>query len=371
MIRRLRGLVYGACLFGLGPLNRMLARRHTRRFVAGSVLHVSYAGHVPAQTVQILRANGVNAAYLAVGGGDAPGADYQMPLSRWPWQAAWREFRMLWTVVSHYEIVHAHFMATMTRSGWEWPILKRMGRKIVVQYRGCEIRDRRLNMASHPDVNICQECDYRPLACEAPHNVLRRGLASRFGDAFLVTTPDLKEFAPSAIHIPFFAPIAAAAAIAPRSADRELKIVHATNHPGIEGTRHIQRAIDSLRAKGHRVRLVVLTGVPHDEVLAELGDADLAIGKMKMGYYANAQIESMAMGVPAVTYVRPEFMTAEVRESGLILSTLATLEETLAYYLTHPEALEAKRAAARASILRVHDNRAISDRYRAVYAGLR
>ena len=77
-------------------------------------------------------------------------------------------------VVARYEIVHAHFMVTLTRSGWEWPLLKRMGRRLVVHYRGCEIRDRALNQRLHPEVNICQECDYRPRLCEAPINVQRR-----------------------------------------------------------------------------------------------------------------------------------------------------------------------------------------------------
>src|SRR5690606_28763757 len=106
----------------------------------------------------------------------------------------------------------------------------------------------------------------------------------------------------------------------------EFKIVHVTNQPGIEGTRHIESAIARLKGKGWPVRFVWLHGRRHEEVLAELATADLAIGKMKMGYYANAQIESMAMGVPTVTHVRESFMTDELRDSGFILATMDTLE---------------------------------------------
>ena len=90
-----------------------------------------------------------------------------------------------------------------------------------------------------------------------------------------------------------------------------------------------------------------LNGVTHDEVLAELADADLAIGKMKMGYYANAQVESLMAGVPTITYVRPEFMTDELRESGFIFATLDTLEAVIEHYLANPEAL-ARNAPLRA-----------------------
>jgi len=79
----------------------------------------------------------------------------------------------------------------------------------------------------------------------------------------------------------------------------------------------------------------------------------------------------MAMGVPALTYVRPEFVTPELEDSGLILTTLPALESTLEHYLTHPEALAAKRRMARASALRLHDNARIAGRLIGLYSRLR
>lgn len=369
----LRRLAYPTLVAVLTPANRLLARLNRRRFVPGSVLHVSYAGHVAYQTVQILRAHGVHADYLAVGTSPVwQQFDYQIVGSRWPFVSVAREFRLVWGVIAQYEIVHLHFMLTATRSGWELPLLKRMGRKVVVHYRGCEIRDRDRNRALHPRLNICEECDYQPPACKEPHNVLRRGLATRYGDAFLATTPDMADFVPDAVYLPFFVPSRLASGYAPAARrPGEFKIVHATNHPGIEGTRHIAAAVDTLKSKGFRINLVVLRGVAHDRVIQELADADLAIGKLKMGYYANAQIESMAAGVPTITWVRPEFMDARLSDSGFIFATPDTLEGVLEHYLSHPEALEEKRALARESILRLHNNDEIVSRYRAVYAGLR
>jgi hypothetical protein len=281
-----------------------------------------------------------------------------------------KEMWWVWLVVSRYEIVHAHFMTGVTRSGWEWPLLRRMGRHIVVHYRGCDVRDRELNQQLHPGVNICQECDYQPRICEM--NAGRRTIAAANGSAFLVTTPDMKDFAPQALHVPFFITRSDLHAhpVGGRSG-QPFKIVHATNHPGIEGSRHIQIAINNLIAKGILIHYVDLTGVTHERVRAELADADLSIGKMKMGYYANLQIEAMAAGIPTVTYIRPEFMTDALRRSGFIFATLDTLESTLEFYLSNPDALAQKRAIARQSILGLHDNAAIARDYAALYAGLR
>jgi hypothetical protein len=352
------------------PVNRSIARWLRRRVKPGSVLHISGMVHVAFHTVRLLRAHGVDADYLAVH--TSPWwneSDYLYQPTRAPLFSVLKEMWWVWSVVSRYEIVHAHFMVGVTRTGWEWPLLRAMGRHIVVHYRGCEIRDRALNQQLHPDINICQECDYLPRICDV--NAARRAVAKAHGSAFLVTTPDLQDFVPAAIHVPFFVTREAATSrTADRAAGKPLKIVHATNHPGIEGTRQIREVIDSLRAKGHAIDFVELRGVTQESVLAELADADLTIGKMKMGYYANFQVESLAAGVPAITYIREDLVTPAMRDSGLILSSLSTLEETLERLLEHPEEIEMRRTRARASVGRLHDNRAIVAQLKLIYNAL-
>jgi Glycosyltransferase len=247
----------------------------------------------------------------------------------------------------------------MSRTGWELPILKLMGRKIVLHYRGCEGRSPDKNQELHPEMNICQKCDYDRWVCREGKKRVER--IRKYADISLVTTPDLKDFLPKATHFPFFCPDIDYEKYAWQgTVNEEIKIVHITNHPGIEGTDDIKRAIDSLKTKGYKINFVFLRGVTPEKALEEYKSADIGIGKMKMGYYANAQIESMFCGVPTITYVRPEFMTPELKDSGFIFTHLNDLEKTLEHYLKHPEELAEKRKNARASILRIHDNETLA-----------
>jgi hypothetical protein len=344
-----------------------------RRVWPNSVLHISYMVHIPYYAVQHLRGQGMTAAYLAIGSSPHwDRCDHRFIPSSLPMLRLLREFSTFWRVVACYEIVHAHFMYTLSADGWELPVLQRLGRRLVVHFRGCEARDRGRNMALHPAVNICQHCEHDPYICQTASAERRRGWARRFADAILVTTPDMRDFMPEAAHFPFFAPdIVALPARDERGLEgRDLTIVHATNQPGIEGTHEIEQAIDRLRARGRRIRFRWLHGLSHDQVLEGLAEADLAIGKMKMGYYANAQIESMALGVPTITFVRDEFMTDELRRSGFIFTTLDRLEATLEHYLDHPEALAEKRRIARQSILLLHDNDRLARQLVGIYRGL-
>jgi hypothetical protein len=339
-----------------------------------SVLHISYMVHVPYYMVGHLRRQGVRADYLGIGPTSFwSKCDYNYQASPVPLHRILREFWIFWSVIARYEVVHAHFMYTLTATGWELPLLKRMGRRLVVNFRGCEARDRTRNMALHPDVSICQNCEHQPYICESESARRRRDLARRFGDAVLVTTPDMLEFVPEGTHFPFFSPPDEAFPAQARRVDpepAELTIVHLTAQPGIEGTRDIERVIERLQARGRRIRFEWIRDAKHHEALAALQTGDIAIGKMKMGYYANAQIEAMMLGIPTITHVRPEFMTDELRRSGFIFATLPTLEATIEHYLDHPEELAEKRRIARQSIMALHDNDALARRLCGIYGDL-
>ena len=335
------------------------------------VLHISYLVHIAHFTVKILREYGTAADYLAIDGGDDERSDFSFRKSYGQISAKerWREFIFFWKVVAKYDIIHSHFMMTLSQTGWEINFFKRMGKKWVVHGRGCSERDQTSNNNLNLRYNICTTCDYNGRICKDPVNVARRSLTKIHADHKFVTTPDMLDFMSGGEHIPFFCPPGPLPAPAAPKAGI-FKIVHVTNHPGIEGTAMIERALERLIAKGYRIEFVYLSKCKHEEVLRHYADAHLSIGKMKMGYYANAQIESLFYGVPAITYVRDEFITEELRNSGLIISNLGDLERDLQYYLDHPAALAEKRRIAQSSILKLHNNEKIARRYEMVYQSL-
>lgn len=363
-------------IFCLAPINFLLTKIKRNDVLPNSVLHISYLVHIPFYTVQQLRKQGVKADYLAIGKNTKwTKCDYQIiPFGGLGFLRAFQEFIFFWRVVVKYEVIHMHFMLGLSFEGWELPFLKRMGRKIVVHYRGCEIRDRNKNMQLHPKMNICQQCDYNATVCTSRFNKMRRQVTNKYGDLFLVTTPDMQDFVPQAKVMPFFAPDSNLYQIKKTTVKKvssSLRIFHTTNHPGIEGTNQIQSVIERLKSKGHPIEFVFLKDATHEQVMEECSKCDIAIGKMKMGHYANAQIESMTLGIPTITYIRPEYMTEELKNSGFIICSLDELESTLEFYLNHPECLAEKRRIAHSSILKIHDNHQITEKLIKYYQELK
>lgn len=353
----------------LFPAHTLCLLLFRRRYVPRSVLHVSYMVHVPYFTVRLLRSQGMKADYLAIN--NSPHwdqCDYLFERHRYWFIRAVREWILFWKVIARYEIIHSHFMVMPSNYNWEWFWLKLMKRKLVVHYRGCEIRDFQMIQQDHPDINICQKCDYHRSICTSHHNQIKRNKALKMADLSFVTTPDLLKFAPTAIHLPFFSPYTPLpSSYTKKTNSQVIKIVHATNHPGIEGSQEIEKCMNHLIKKGYAIDYIYLSGVSYECILKELCNADLSIGKMKMGYYANFQIESMSLGVPAISFVREEYHTQDLDESGLILTSLTQLEEDLEHLIINPHLIERKKLLCRLSVQRLHNNSSITKDLRKYY----
>jgi hypothetical protein len=281
--------------------------------------------------------------------------------------------RCLLNVLNQFEVLHVHNGRCISFNGWVLQLWRALGRPIVVHWRGCDIRNYDRNTHLHPENNICENCDYNKV-CLSDEFIRWQNLCREVAHVHLVTTPDLKDFIPEAHHLPFVLPAADTVAIAAEEpfpglpgTDRPLKIVHVTNHPGIEGTPEIEAAITRLTQQGYSIEFRWLRGVPFKEVAKAYADADVGIGKMKMGYYANSQIECWFAGVPCITYVRDEFLTDEIRNSGLVLSDLGRLEGTIRRLIENPAYLREKRRIARATITALHKDDDIAARLVAIY----
>src|SRR3954471_21212863 len=99
-VRRLRGWYYPAVIALLAPLNALLSVLLARRVTAGAVLHVSYMGHIPFQTVAALREHGIRADYLAIGESSVwSDADFQLPSGGSVWARPFVEFALVWRVI--------------------------------------------------------------------------------------------------------------------------------------------------------------------------------------------------------------------------------------------------------------------------------
>lgn len=325
-----------------------------------SVCHVSLVSHKQYMLSRLARTHGLRGTFIAVN--TAPGAhleigfDYHIPAGLHP---LWRYLRgawYLWRVLAFHDVVHYHFNAFLLDRETELEYLRRMGKVVVVHYRGCDVRCRSINTARNPELNCCQECDYPPGSCDTEQQRRKIRVGRTHADLRFVTTPDLLDFAEDAEHLPFIAPYGIdleSIAPAPKRPG-VFRVVTSSNHPALDGVRFVRDAVARLAADGVAIELVEVTKTPYREALALYRSADLYCGKLRMGYYNNANIESLMLGVPNMCYIREPFL-ADIPDSPIICARPDNVYEKLKEWIGRPDDLKRLGALGPDFVRRHHD----------------
>lgn len=310
-----------------------------------SVAHVSLISHKQYMLSRLARNHGLKGTFLAIN--TYPNAhlkigfDYEVPMNMDPFRRYLRASWYLWRVLAFHDVIHYHFNGFLFDDGTDLRVLKRMGKVIVVHYRGCDLRCRSINTAKNPELNVCQECSYPVGSCDTDYQRNKITISRTYSDIKFVTTPDLLDFSEDAEHLPFIAPYAidfSAIEPAPRTPG-VFRVVTSSNHPALDGVRFVREAVDRLIAEGVKIELVEIYRQAFHDALALYKSADLYCGKLRMGYYNNANIESLMLGVPNMCYIREQYLD-RISDSPIIVARPDNVYEKLREWVAKPEELK-------------------------------
>lgn len=88
--------------------------------------------------------------------------------------------------------------------------------------------------------------------------------------------------------------------------DEGVIITHAPSNTGKKGTNEfIIPAINEL-SKKYNIKFNLIQNLSHKDCLQEISKSDIFIDQMVAGYYGNAGLEAMTMGIPVLAYVNDE-----------------------------------------------------------------
>jgi len=171
-------------------------------------------------------------------------------------------------------------------------------------------------------------------------------------------------------YLPIPVPVAdyAAAAQSHRRGD-VLRIAHSPTRREIKGTQTLLDAVDWLRdAEGLRIEVVMIEGLEHGAALRLKASCDVTFDSFWLGMQGSG-IEAAAMGQAVIAGDVLAAGEAAALNGGACPWTYADeryqLLTVLARLATDPDYLAAEAARVGAYVARVHDYRAVGQRYRA------
>jgi glycosyltransferase involved in cell wall biosynthesis len=301
---------------------------------------VNVAG-IPWENVQALRRQGVDARLVVFNRGALhPEADWSLDRRGGLARRLATQLAAFARLAPQTDVFHFYFGLTLLPKTIQFPLLRALRKKSVFHYLGSDIRGKtpaQLAYGKRADAEIVGSYDAIRWVPEA--HVVPPGL-------------DLRPFTP----------------VPPSDSPRPL-VVHAPSNRERKGTATVIDACAQLP-----VDLDIVEAVPHDIARERYARADIVVDQLNAGWHGVFALESMALGKPVVTYLKPDVVERSAEGYGIRLpivpATKETLVDALRPLVESPALRREIGAASRAYVEQVHDIDRVADRLIAIYAGL-
>jgi len=292
--------------------------------------------------------------------------DEMKPYDAWPPLPRYAGYAgLLAKHLARWDVFHFHFGRTLIPPhNLDLPLYRMLGKTVVYHFHGCDVRDRALMRARHAH-STCTECE-PPFCIPARQKRILRE-ADRFAAAEIVSTPDLLESAPRAMQMHVAVWLADYAVGPVRQTPR--LVLHAPTHRLIKGTPYVEKAFEALRPRFPDVEFKVVEKLPWVELRRLMAECDVFVDQLHMGWYGMVSAEAMAMGKPAMAYIRPDF-EPRMQDAPIVRTSVETLADDLAALLGDAPRRRALGEHGRAYVEREHESHVIAARLVALYRSL-
>jgi hypothetical protein len=268
-----------------------------------------------------------------------------------------RRAAFLRRALEHYDVFHFNFgqtLLTLRKFGLafdELPLLRRLGKKVIVTYQGCDVRP-------------FAACACRNPRCvaESPARKPRATRLTAFADRVLYLNPDLRRWLPTGSFVPYANVDPREFALEPLPEGDEIVVAHAPTDRDVKGTRHVVEAIEALRAEGAPVRLDLLEGLPRAAVRRRVLAASVVVDQLLMGWYGGFAVEGMSLGRPVLSSIRDVEQGDNPfgAELPIVRSSPATIVRDLRVLVEDASLRKELGVAGRRFVERRHDPRSVA-----------
>lgn len=245
---------------------------------------------------------------------------------------------------------------------WDLPLLKSLGKRVFMHFRGSDVRLRSVHVEREPDSYLRDPS----VPCDEARITARVSVARRFSDRLLVSTPGLVDYVPDAVWIPHVIDVRAF----PRRTGPPSEVpvvVHLPSSRTTKGSDIVDRVLTELDAEGICVYRP-LRDLDRAGVFGELARADLLVDSLTIGDHGLVSIEAMAAGVVPLCHIHER---NRERNPGVPIPevTITTLGAVVRDLAADPDRRIRLREECRAWVERHHDRPVVgallADLYRA------
>lgn len=92
-------------------------------------------------------------------------------------------------------------------------------------------------------------------------------------------------------------------------------IVHAPSQRELKGTEFLVAVVKRLKREGYKFEFRLIEKLPHAEAMKQYRRATIVVDQLLIGSYGNLSMEAMAMGKPAICFIRDDLRNSSARNA--------------------------------------------------------
>ncbi|MBS4194208.1 glycosyltransferase family 4 protein [Lederbergia citri] len=236
-------------------------------------------------------------------------------------------------ILESYDVFHYHYGTTLSPDFSDLPELKRRNKKMIMHHWGNDVRFHDQARKNNP---------YVYTGDSPPNEVIHDKLTkiTAFIKEAIVQDYEVNEYVkdyyekvhvlPIAIDLEQFHPNY------PSTTKEKPLILHAPTNPDFKGTYYIEKIIEKLKQE-YNFEYKRIEKMSHEEVINIYKDADIIIDQVLCGSYGLLSVESMALGKPVLTYIRPDLISTFPAELPIVNSNPDNLYNQVKMLLDNPD----------------------------------
>lgn len=220
-------------------------------------------------------------------------------------------------ILPQYDIWHLNFMEAFFFYPLNLFLLKIFGKKIVVTFRGAEVRT---------NLDFLPKEIYQKLPASAWPEYYQRiyqfggwknwqkrwrvKIFIWFADQVVLTGPFLAgQVSRFEAIIPYAREIGRIGRLEKLAKrNKKLTILHLPSEPVVKGTSEIEKIFKKLKKIYPKVDFKILSPRTHLETIEEMAKADIVIDQILVGWYGGQAVEALAMGKIVMAYLSPTYL---------------------------------------------------------------
>lgn len=284
------------------------------------------------------------------------------------WRKGWKVLRNFLNVAQRYDIIHFHFGGTLLPRYLDLPLLRLLGKKMVMSYWGSDVRLASVARMRNPYYGLLKGYDRNDNATSQKIKKV----------AYWVKVAVVPDYELHSYVAPFFERVV----LIPQAIDaQQLKpafpnpnksiplIIHSPSVKAIKGTHYVEKAIAHLK-KRYRFKFLLLHQVSNQEVKEALKEADIMVDQLLLGAHGIVSVEAMALGKPVVCYIRDDLINKYPADLPIVNANPDTIEIELERLLANPQLREEIGKRSRRFFERYHDSKVVAQRLIELYKSL-